>query len=120
MMSVFIPGAEVISRDGWRGTVLQQCPRSVVCLALDEVPNDDLRGYRVWPTGELSSVFDPVGAALDRRQLEPIYSGRKRPFCSLALRQRDVWRWPPAHPRQPLAGAQYRPAGAPARRRSRA
>jgi hypothetical protein len=66
-LPIWIAGAEVRSSlDDWRGTVIQQFGKTVVCLLHDTEPDDYLSTHRAFHAADLLPVFDAVGATLDR------------------------------------------------------
>ena len=61
----FVPGAEVVATDGWRGIVQEQQREHVVAVAIGVEPNDYLAGYRTYAADNLVSAGG--GEWLDRR-----------------------------------------------------
>jgi hypothetical protein len=118
-LPIWITGAEVRSSvDDWRGTVVQQFGKTVVCLLHDAEPDDYLSTHRAFHALDLLPVIDPISDVLDRRQVVPEPWCRQRPrTLSLGLPQRIVCRTLGARARTPLPPAEDRPTPLPARPR---
>jgi hypothetical protein len=118
----FVPGAEVVAADGWRGIVQAQQCGHVVAVAVGTAPNDSLAGYRYLVADDLLSVFDPVGAALDERvrqvARDDLSTWSNAPRRSLGFPPRLSASGPPgAQTRARSLAATERPPGAGARAR---